>query len=78
MYNHYSNYAYPEGDAWVYGEIEEVGDVFFAELSDGHYIKIYIKALPHYEGGTDNAWGITLYYDYQPIEGLYLFTTDSN
>lgn len=78
MWDHSSNYAYPGDGPWVYGAIENVGDVIFAELSDGHYIKIYINALPHYEGGSDNAWGIELYYDYQPIEGLYLFTTDSN
>ncbi|MCK4670907.1 MAG: Ig-like domain repeat protein [Candidatus Aegiribacteria sp.] len=78
MWDHSSNYAYPGEGPWVYGAIEDVGDVIFAELSDGHYIKIYIEALPHFTGGTDNAWGIELYYDYQPIEGLYLFTTDSN
>ncbi|MCK4504483.1 MAG: fibronectin type III domain-containing protein [Candidatus Aegiribacteria sp.] len=79
MYNRANaSYAYPDDDAWVYGKIEVVGDVIFAELSNGHYIKIYIKALPHFPGGTDNAWGITLYYDYQLIQGLYLFSTDSN
>jgi hypothetical protein len=80
MYNRANaSYAYPDDSyAWNNGKIEVVGDVFFAKLSNGYYIKIYIKALPHFPGGSDNAWGITLYYDYQPIQGLYLFSTDSN
>ena len=76
MFEHASNHAYPTGDAWVRGAMV-VGDVIFAELSNGYYIKIYVDALPHYEGGSSNAYGVTLYYDYQLIEGLYLFTTDS-
>ena len=77
MYEHASNFAYPTGSAWEAGAMV-VGDVIFAELSNGHYIKIYVDALPHYEGGTSNAYGITLYYDYQPIQGLYLFSTDAS
>ncbi len=81
MFGESSNHAYPTGNSFNYDAMS-VGDVIFAELSsedyDGHYIKIYIDAIPHYEGGTDNAWGIELYYDFQPIEGLYLFTTHSN
>lgn len=64
----------PTSNAWSHGAMV-VGDVIFGELSTGYYVKVYIDALPLYVGGTSNAYGIQFYYDYQPIQGLYLFTT---
>lgn len=76
MYEHASGYSMPTGSGWTYGGMI-VGDVIFGELFNGYWVKIYVDALPHYEGGTANAYGIQFYYDYQPIQGLYLFTTDA-
>ena len=78
FYEHASGYSMPGAGPWepAAGPMV-VGDVIFAELYDGYWVKIYVTALPHYEGGTDNAYGITFYYDWQPINGLELFTTDS-
>ena len=76
FYEHASSYGMPGAGPWnpATGPMV-VGDVIFAELYDGYWVKIYVTALPHYEGGTDNAYGITFYYDFQPIEGLELFST---
>jgi len=78
FYEHASGYATPGSGPWnpPAGPMA-VGDVIFAELYDGYWVKIYVTALPHYTGGTTNAYGITFFYDFQPIEGLELFTTDS-
>lgn len=75
MYEHTGNYAMPTGSAWSHGAMS-VGDVIFAELNDGYWVKVYINALPHYEGGATDAFGIQFYYDWQPIRELYLFSTD--
>ncbi len=77
MYDHSTNFATPAGSNWNHGAMV-VGDVIFGELYDGYWVKVYVDALPHYEGGSTNAYGIQFYYDFQPIQGLELFTTDSN
>ncbi len=71
-----TTFGYPAG-LWFTDGYILAGDVIFAELSDGHFVKVYVNAV------TQNtvqplSYGITFYYDYQPIEGLYLFTTESN
>lgn len=71
-----STYAYPTGSWWVTGYIL-AGDVIFAELEDGHFVKVYVSAIPQHST-QPASHGITFYYDYQKIEGLYLFTTESN
>jgi len=78
FYEHASSFASPGSGPWnpPAGPMV-VGDVIFAELYDGYWAKIYVIALPHYTGGTDNAYGIEFYYDIQPIQGLELFTTAS-
>jgi hypothetical protein len=78
FYEHASSFASPGSGPWnpPAGPMV-VGDVIFAELYDGYWVKMYVTALPHYTGGTDNAYGIEFYYDIQPIQGLELFTTDS-
>ncbi len=70
-----SIFGYPTGAWWITGYILP-GDVIFCELSDGHYVKVYISSVPEHPT-QPAAHGIEFYYDYQPIEGLYLFTTES-
>jgi hypothetical protein len=76
FYEHATGFATPTGGSWDNGAMG-VGDVVFAELYDGYWVKIYVTALPHYTGGSANAYGITFAYDWQPINGLELFTTAS-
>ena len=71
-----SVFGYPTESWWVTGYIVP-GDVIFCELSDGHYVKVYINSVPQHPT-QPAAHGIVFYYDYQPIEGLYLFTTASS
>ena len=72
------NYGYPSasvGDWWEHGFIVQ-NDVIFAELHDGYYVKIYVEAIPQHST-QPLSHGITFNYDFQPIQGLYLFTTDT-
>jgi hypothetical protein len=71
-----SVFGYPTEFWWVTGYIVP-GDVIFCELSEGHYVKVYINSVPQYPT-QPAAYGIVFHYDYQPIEGLYLFTTESS
>ncbi len=70
-------YGYPAGtNWWVTGYIIP-GGVIFCGLSNGHYVKVYVQSVPEHPA-QPAAHGIEFYYDYQPIEGLYLFTTESS
>ncbi len=71
-----SQFAYPTEDWWVTGYIQ-AGDVIFAELSTGHFVKIYVSSVPQ-NTVQPLSYGIVFKYDYQPIQGLYLFTTESS
>ncbi|MEN8207704.1 MAG: fibronectin type III domain-containing protein [Candidatus Fermentibacteria bacterium] len=71
-----TGYGYPTGNWWVTGYIL-AGDVIFCELEDGHFVKVYVQSVPQHST-QPAAHGIVFYYDYQPIEGLYLFTTESS
>lgn len=71
-----STYGYPSASWWVTGYIIP-GDVIFCGLSNGHYVKVYVQSVPQHTT-QPAAYGIVFYYDYQPIEGLYLFTTESS
>lgn len=71
-----STYGYPIGSWWTTGYILP-GDVIFCGLSDGHYVKLYVSSVQKHPV-QPAAHGIVFYYDYQPIEGLYLFTTESS
>jgi len=70
-----SIFGYPTGSWWVTGYIIP-GDVIFCELSDDHYVKVYVHSVPQH-ATQPLSHGIVFYYDYQPIEGLYLFTNES-
>ena len=70
-------YGYPAGSSWWTTGWIVPGDVIFCELSNDHYVKVYINSVPQYPTQSA-AHGIVFHYDYQPIEGLYLFTTESS
>ena len=70
-------YGYPPSSGWWDSNYVLAGDVIFAELEDGHFVKIYVQSIPQ-NTVQPLSHGITFYYDYQPIEGLYLFTTESS
>lgn len=72
-----SNYgAAPDTGYWVTGYIDP-GDVIFALLANGNYIKIYvIDEFP--DGVSEHGTGVELAYEYQPHEGITLFTSDSS
>ncbi|MCK5115994.1 MAG: hypothetical protein KAR44_05300 [Candidatus Aegiribacteria sp.] len=72
-----STYGYPSGTQWWVTGWILAGDIVFAELSDGHFVKIYVNSVPQHST-QPASHGIVFYYDYQPIEGLYLFTTESS
>ncbi len=68
--------AAPSGGYWLTGYIDD-GDVIFAMLENGRYIKIYvIDEFP--DGITEHGTGVELAYEYQPQEGIRLFTADSS
>ncbi|MCD4670299.1 MAG: hypothetical protein K8S14_07625 [Actinomycetia bacterium] len=71
-----TTYGYPTGSWWVTGYIL-AGDVIFGELQNGHFVKIYVQSVPQHST-QPASHGITFYYDYQPIDGLSLFTTESS
>ena len=71
-----SVFGYPTESWWVTGYIVP-GDVIFCELSDGHYVKVYVQSVSQHTT-QPIAHGIVFNYDYQPVEGLYLFTTESS
>ena len=72
-----STFGYPSGTQWWVTGYILAGDVIFAELSNGHFVKIFVSAVPQHTV-QPLSHGITFSYDYQPIEGLSLFTTESN
>lgn len=72
-----STYGYPSGSSWWPTGYILAGDVIFCELSTGHYVKVYVNSVPQHTT-QPASHGIVFYYDYQPIEGLYLFTTESS
>lgn len=69
-------YGYPAGSEWWPTGYVLAGDVIFCDLSDGHFVKVYVTSVPQH-ATQPLSYGIVFCYDYQPIEGLYLFTTDS-
>jgi hypothetical protein len=71
-----STYGYPSNAWWPAGYILS-GDVIFGELEDGHFVKVYVNSVPQHST-QPASYGIVFCYDYQPIEGLYLFTTESS
>ena len=71
-----SNYGYPTNPWWPDGYIK-AGDVIFAELDNGYFVKIYVSAVPQCPA-QPLSYGVTFYFDYQPIQGLSLFTTESS
>ncbi len=71
-----STYGYPSGSQWWQTGYILAGDVIFCELSNGHYVKVFVSSVPQH-ATQPLSHGIIFYYDYQPINGLYLFTTDS-
>ena len=81
MYAAGGTYGYcPEGGGsgwWTHGELYASDDVIFGYLQDGYYIKMYIDDI-FAEPISQNGTGVTLHYEIQPIQGLRLFTTDSN
>ena len=77
MQEYSTQYGYPAGTNWWTTGYILSGDVIFAELSNGHYVKVFVQAVPQCPA-QPASYGITFYYDYQPIEGLYLFTTESS
>ncbi len=72
-----SNYgAAPGGTWWDNGYIVD-GDVIFAELWDGYFVKILVDDIPNH-AQQPISYGITFHYEWQSIQGLSLFTTNSN
>ena len=71
-----TTYAYPPSTGWWDSNYILSGDVIFAELEDGHYVKIYVFAVPQCPA-QPLSYGVSFFFDYQPIEGLYLFTNES-
>ncbi len=71
-----SSFSMPEGASELSMPVS-AGEVLLGKLQARYYIKIYVMETPEYPGGPADACGIRLYYDYQPIQDLYLFTTDS-
>ncbi len=68
--------AAPETGYWTTGYIDD-GDVIFALLENGNYIKIYvIDEFP--DGVSAHGTGVELAYEYQPHEGITLFTSDAS
>jgi hypothetical protein len=53
------------------------GDVIFGELFDGYFVKMYINDVYGPVGGSTNGTGVDFTYEFQPIQGLRLFTTNS-
>ncbi|MBN2587523.1 MAG: hypothetical protein JXA64_09025 [Candidatus Fermentibacteraceae bacterium] len=72
-----SIYSYPPSSGWWDSNYVLAGDVIFAELYNGYYVKIYVQAIPQCPA-QPLSYGVTFYFDYQPIQGLYLFTTESS
>jgi len=72
-----STYGYPSGSSWWQTGYLVAGDVIFGELDSDHYVKVYVQSIPQ-NSVQPLSYGVTFYYDYQPIEGLYLFTTESS
>ena len=70
-----TTFAMPEGSSELSMPVF-AGDVLFGKLQNRHYVKIYSMEIPEYPGGQAEAYGIKFYYDYQPIQDLYLFTAD--
>lgn len=71
-----TTYAMPDGSSELSVPVF-AGDVLFGKLQNRHYVKIYAMEIPEYPAGPAGSYGIRLYYDYQPVQDLYLFTTDS-
>jgi hypothetical protein len=61
---------------WNNGEIY-LTDVIFCELSNDYFVKVYILDIYGPVGGTTNGTGVTFIYEFQPIQGLRLFTTNT-
>jgi len=72
-----STFAYPPTSGWWDSNYILQGDVIFCELLNGHYVKVYVSSVPQHST-QPASYGIVFYYDYQPIEGLYLFTNESS
>jgi len=72
------SYAYPSpsDSSWNHG-YAAAGDIFICELYDGYFVKMYIKSTPVHPDQSASH-GIEFYYDWQPINGLYLFTEASS
>lgn len=70
--------AAPDNSAswWDNGEIV-INDVIFGELFDGYFVKMYINDIYGPVGGSTNGTGVDFTYEFQPINGLRLFTTNS-
>ncbi len=72
-----TTFGYPSGSSWWTDGYINAGDVIFAELDNGCFVKVYVHSVPQHTV-QPLSYGIVFYYDYQPIEGLYLFTTESS
>ncbi|MBC8428924.1 MAG: fibronectin type III domain-containing protein [FCB group bacterium] len=71
--------AYPDGypsGSWNHGYVS-AGDIFICELSHGYFVKMYITTVMVHPD-QPAAYGFSFYYDWQPINGLYLFTEASS
>jgi len=67
----------PDGSAgwWDNGEIYQ-GDVIFCQLFDDYYTKMYINTIAP-DGVSAHGTYVTFTFEFQPINGLRLFTTNS-
>lgn len=76
MYEVGSTYGYPDGNAWTFGYMAS-GDVICGELYDGYWIKVFVDDITAMSTGQ-NATSVTLHYEIQDLQGVSLFTTNSN